>query len=161
MRKQRPRTVVSAPLLLQFRTQMESAGPRKSKSPRRIRLIVGAAVIAAAVGALLWLGFGRGAVYYFSVSELLEKGVIRDVRVSGELVGASLVDDGESGFTFTVHDRDEPAKTIKVVYRGALPDTFQNQSDAEVVAEGDFGGAGVFLARSLITKCPSKYEAAP
>jgi cytochrome c-type biogenesis protein CcmE len=138
---------------------MESAGPLKSKSPRRIRLIAGTVVIVAAVGALLWLGFGRGTVYYYSVAELLDKGGTQNARVAGQLQEASLANDGQSGYTFTIHDRDLPAATLKVVYHGALPDTFKDQADTEVVAQGDFDGFGVFLAQSLITKCPSKYEA--
>jgi cytochrome c-type biogenesis protein CcmE len=48
-----------------------------------------------------------------------------------------------------------------VVYRGALPDAFKDQPGTEVVAEGRLDGQGIFLAQTLITKCPSKYEAAP
>jgi cytochrome c-type biogenesis protein CcmE len=140
---------------------MESAGPRKSKRPRRIRLIVGLAVIAAAAGVLLWLGLGRGVVYYYSVAELLAKGSTDNVRVSGELEGGSVVDAGQGGHTFTIRDRGQQTLELTVVYQGALPDAFKNEPGAEIVAEGAFDGVSTFTARVLITKCPSKYEAAP
>jgi cytochrome c-type biogenesis protein CcmE len=140
---------------------MESAGPLKSKSPRRIRLIVGIVVIVAAIGALLWLGIARGTVYYYSVAELLGKGAIQHVRVAGDLEGLPQVDDAKGGFTFTIRDRDQPVAKLKVVYDGAVPDAFKSEGVVEVVAEGDYDGAGVFVAEGLITKCPSKYEAAP
>jgi len=131
------------------------------KNPRRIRLIVGLAVIVAAAGVLLWLGVGRGAVYYYSVAELLAKGQAERVRVSGELEGGSLAEDGQGGFTFTVYDRDRPTDRVTVVYGGALPDSFKDEPGSEIVAEGDYYGDGTFRAQTLITKCPSKYEAAP
>ncbi len=54
-----------------------------------------------------------------------------------------------------------PAAKLTIVLDGALPDAFKDQAGAEVVAEGDYDGSDTFLANSLITKCPSKYEAAP
>jgi cytochrome c-type biogenesis protein CcmE len=117
-------------------------------------------VVVVAIGALLWLGIGRGAVYYYSVSELKALGSAQHVRVSGELEGGSLVDRGALGVTFVVYDRDIPADIIAVAYSSALPDAFKNEPGAEVVAEGDYDGNGTFSAQTLITKCPSKYEAA-
>jgi cytochrome c-type biogenesis protein CcmE len=140
---------------------MEPADPRKSKRPRRIRLIVGIVVIVAAAGALLWLGLGRGVVYYYSVAELLAKGGVYNVRVAGDLEDGSLADVGEGGHMFTIRDREQQMVKLTVVYQGALPDAFKDEPGSEIVAEGDFDGAGVFTARVLITKCPSKYEAAP
>ena len=123
-------------------------------------MLVGIAIVIVAGGVLLWLGIGRGAVFYYSVSELLAVGAAQHVRVSGELQEGSLANRGADGFVFTVRDRDTPADRVKIVYRGALPDAFRNESGAEVVAEGDYDGKGTFTAATLITKCPSKYEAA-
>ena len=46
-----------------------------------------------------------------------------------------------------------------MVYEGVLPDTFTD--DIEVVLEGRFGEDGVFQAKTLLTKCGSRYEASP
>ena len=132
----------------------------KRKKSRKTRLIAGLVVIAAAVGVLLWLAIGRGAVYYYSVSELKALGGVQHVRVSGELQGGSLGGDAQKDFTFVLYDRDKPGDKVSVVYDGTLPDAFKNQPGAEVVAEGDYDGSGTFAAHTLITKCPSKYEAA-
>jgi len=96
------------------------------------------------VGVLLWFAVGRGAVYYYSVSELLANGQASNVRVSGELQGGSLVESGAGDYTFVIHDREQPGLTLKVAYSGALPDAFKNEPGAEVVAEGDFDGGTVF-----------------
>ncbi len=140
---------------------MKSDGSRKTRNPRRTRLLVGLAVVVVAAGVLLWLAIGRGTVYYYSVSELRALGSTQHIRVSGELDAGSLVSSGPAEHTFTIHDRDDPATRLTIVLDGALPDAFNDQAGAEVVAEGGYDGSGTFLAGSLITKCPSKYEAAP
>lgn len=129
-------------------------------SSRGIKILVGAAVVAVAVGALVWVGVGRGSVYYYTVSELLAKGPTEQVRVSGELVEGSVDGLGTTNLKFVIHDRDEVDKVIPVVYTGPIPDSFRDQADAEVVAEGDLVDGGSFVATVLTAKCPSKYEAA-
>lgn len=113
-----------------------------------------------AAGVLLWLGIGRGAVYYYSVTELKNVASAEHVRVSGELQGGSLLRENGTHFTFTLEDRDSPADTLQVVYDGALPDTFKDVAGAEVVVEGSRLAGGEFRAETFIAKCPSKYEAA-
>jgi cytochrome c-type biogenesis protein CcmE len=147
--------------LVECRQTMETPSTRKTRNPRRTRLLVGVAVVLVAVGALLWLAIGRGTVYYYSVSELRALGSTQHVRVSGELEGGSLANEGSAHHTFTIFDRDDPAAKLTIVLDGALPDAFKDQAGAEVVAEGDYDGSGTFLAGTLITKCPSKYQAAP
>jgi cytochrome c-type biogenesis protein CcmE len=140
---------------------MDSSSPDKKRNPRKVRILAGLGVILVAVAVLLWVGLGRGAVYYYSVSELKALGSAEHVRVSGDLVGDSLVDHNGTSYTFAVSDRDKPADTLTVVFDSALPDAFKNEPGFEIVAEGDYNGSGTFSAASLITKCPSKYEAAP
>ena len=107
------------------------------------------------------MGVGRGSVYYYTVSELLAKGPTQQVRVSGELVGGTVEGLGTTTLKFVIHDRDQTDQTISVVYTGAIPDSFKDQADAEVVAEGDLAAGNSFVATVLTPKCPSKYEAAP
>ncbi len=63
------------------------------------------------------------------------------MRVSGELVGGTVEGLGTTTLKFVLHDRDQHAtRPCSVVYNGAIPDSFKDQADAEVVAEGDFAG---------------------
>lgn len=48
-------------------------------------------------------------------------------------------------------------KSIRVRYNGVVPDTFKD--DAEVIVTGTLGQDGTFIAKDLLAKCPSKYEA--
>ena len=130
-------------------------------SARTIKITVAVFVVVVAVGALVWVGVGRGSVYYYTVSELLTKGSTEKVRVSGQLVEGSVEGMGTTTLTFVIHDRDVPDQTISVVYNGAIPDSFRDEAGSEVVAEGDFVGPDSFAATTLTAKCPSKYEAAP
>ena len=56
-------------------------------------------------------------------------------------------------------DIERPGTTFPVHYQGPLPDTFQEGAD--VVVEGKYSAAGGFEATTLLTKCGSRYEAAP
>lgn len=129
-------------------------------SSRRIKILVGSVVVAVAVGVLVWVAVGRGAVYYYSVSELLAKGPAQQVSVSGQLVGGSVKGMGTTTLHFVLHDRTQPSQTVAVTYNGAIPDTFKDQPDADVVAQGDYVSGQSFVATVLAAKCPSKYVAA-
>jgi cytochrome c-type biogenesis protein CcmE len=49
----------------------------------------------------------------------------------------------------------DTAKSIPVVYRGALPDLFREGKG--VVAQGELGGDGVFRAREVLAKHDENY----
>jgi cytochrome c-type biogenesis protein CcmE len=56
---------------------------------------------------------------------------------------------------FFVHGKDAPEHDLPIVYHGVMPETLRAGRD--VILEGDFDGER-FVARSLLTQCPSKYE---
>ena len=61
------------------------------------------------------------------------------------------------GVSFFLADKDQPSQTIRVDFRGTVPDTFK--PGAEVIVEGGVNPAsGAFAATTLMTKCPSKYQ---
>lgn len=59
------------------------------------------------------------------------------------------------GASFILEDYENKAQTIQVKYKGVVPDTFANGS--EVIIEGSMQDT-VFTAKTLMTKCPSKYQ---
>jgi len=113
------------------------------------------------VGAFAFLGFNAfrsASIYYLTPSELLAKGediYNNDVRLSGTVMAGTVESYADNVFEFTV--TDDEGGMIPVVYRGAVPDTFQEEGD--VVVEGRLTPLGVFEANRLLAKCPSKYEA--
>jgi cytochrome c-type biogenesis protein CcmE len=130
------------------------------------RFMVGLVGVAAAVSYLVWTGVSETMVYYLTPTELMAKvesdPSFRDmgVKVSGRVIpGTYERGDGELLHRFEVRDLEDASTTFTVEYRDALPDTFTD--DVEVVLEGRLDGQGVFQASTLLTKCGSRYEAAP
>ena len=128
--------------------------------------MVGLVSVAAVVSYLIWTGVSETMVYYLTPVELMAN--LQDdptfhevgVKVSGKVLpGTYKRVDGELLHTFMVRDLADESVTFPVEFRDALPDTFTD--DTEVVLEGRFRGDRVFEAETLLTKCGSRYEAAP
>lgn len=128
--------------------------------------MVGLVGVAAAVTYLIWTGVSETMVYYMTPVELVER-VEADpsfhdagVKVGGMVVEGSYSRvEGELLHVFTVRDLVDESTTFTVEFRDALPDTFTDK--IEVVLEGRLRSDGVFEATTLLTKCGSRYEAAP
>ena len=112
------------------------------------------------LGYLLYSGLGENTSYFLNVSEALamppkELGKARLFGTVAEQ-GISRPDDA-MGVSFMLVDKDQAAKTIRVDFKGAVPDTFK--PGVEVIVEGGVNPAsGAFAASTLMTKCPSKYQ---
>jgi len=130
------------------------------------RFMVGLVGVAAVVTYLIWTGVSETMVYYLTPVELMQR-VEADpsfaevgVKVSGKVVpGSYRRVEGELLHVFTVRDLVDESVTFEAHYRDALPDTFTDE--VEVVMEGRLNAEGVFEATTLLTKCGSRYEAAP
>ena len=123
---------------------------------RQVTIAVG--VILVAVVYVMITGMRDTMVYYYTVSEVAaQQGALtgEPLRVAGKVVPGSIDTDA----TGLVHKFviEEGGKTIPVVYRDLVPDTFQD--NAEAVVEGALDEHGTFQATFLMAKCPSKYEA--
>lgn len=123
------------------------------------RFLIGASIIIAAVAYLVFTGIRETSVYYFTIDEFLAKResmVQEDVRVAGR-VGADSVDWNAStlDLRFDLAEFDG-GESVPVAYNGILPDMFAEGSD--VIVEGSFTG-DTLEAHTLLTSCPSKYEA--
>jgi cytochrome c-type biogenesis protein CcmE len=108
---------------------------------------------------LFSFGLRGSLVYYLTVGEYLSPDRADDLgenyRVNGNVLSGSIVKTpGTLGARFVMTDG---AKQLPVVYARETPDTFVD--GAEVVVEGSMGADGTFVAKTLLAKCPSKYEA--
>ena len=123
---------------------------------RKKKFIIGGLILFLAIGYLGFMGFRSSASYYYTVSELLAQSNSvhsRVVRVNGQVSPGSVEQkSGDLSLTFNV---TEGGKNLPVVYRGVVPDTFT--PGGNIVIEGTFDGR-VFQAKTLLPKCPSKYE---
>ena len=138
--------------------QARLPAPRAALLRRKRFLIVGL-VVAAALGFLGYQAFIGAATYYLTVEELLARSDTaygEQVRVMGKVVDGSLSRSPETNtIRFTIAGKN--GASVPVVYSGVVPDAFKQGAD--VVLDGSLGQAGTFEAKTLLVKCPSKYEA--
>lgn len=127
--------------------------------PKQVKFIVGSLVIVLAIGYLIYTGIRQTSVYYLTVSEVYAKGVSyqgEGMRVEGTVVAGSIQKDfGGLKAEFEITDGTD--KRLPVHYKGIIPDMFRDGID--VVVEGTLDTQRVFQAHTLLTSCPSKYEA--
>jgi len=115
------------------------------------------AVVAACVGYLVYSASGAASEYYLTVSELRsQQPSTADVRVAGVVQNDIQRSDGGLHVRFT--EKDGTA-SVPVDYTGALPDIFK--PGITVVADGRLGADGVFHARAVLAKCPSRFSTTP
>ncbi|HEV7913992.1 MAG TPA: cytochrome c maturation protein CcmE [Albitalea sp.] len=120
---------------------------------KRIAIVVG---IVAAVGiatALVLNAFQSNLVFFYSPSQVAAKEapVGRTFRLGGLVQAGSVQRDGVT-VSFLVTDT---ARTIPVRFKGILPDLFQEGKG--VVAQGQVGDDGVFVAREVLAKHDENY----
>jgi cytochrome c-type biogenesis protein CcmE len=128
---------------------------------KKLKFAIGGAVIVLAVVALVFFAARGTAVYYYTVGEIQAKGASTNVRVAGMLVNGTIVQGSMAdSLTFQIRDKGAVDRILKVDFKGARPDTFKDEPNTEVVVEGDFVAPDRFEARSMLAKCPSKYEKA-
>ncbi|TVR01798.1 MAG: cytochrome c maturation protein CcmE [Desulfovibrionales bacterium] len=133
---------------------------RKKKSSRTV-YAVALVLFLAGFGTLLMAGLKQNSIYFLNVSEALAMPPenIQQIRLFGTVAEEGLVYDPlHMGVQFLLEDSDDASQRIAVQYRGVVPDLFQ--PGAEVILEGGYLVQDrVFNAKTLMTKCPSKYEA--
>jgi len=121
------------------------------------KFIIGGFIILAAVGLLVASNLQSTSVFYLTVSEAktqLRAGGDQIVRINGVADQSTVKWDAKNlNLSF---DIVEGNNRLPIVYHGVMPDTF-NQSES-VVVEGSLAKNGVFEARTLLVKCPSRYE---
>lgn len=95
--------------------------------------------------------------YYLTVDEYVseqEKYEGLNLKIAGNVQAESLQQPEQNLYRFVVEYK---GKSFPIEYRGFAPDTFKE--GAEVVVEGVANSSDVFVAKNLMAKCASKYEA--
>ena len=123
--------------------------------PRHKRLVAIAAGVAALgiAAALVLNAFQQNLVFFFTPTQVAanEAPQGRTFRIGGMVEKGSVKREGvEVRFVVT-----DTAKTIPVVYSGALPDLFREGKG--VVAQGQLGADGIFRAREVLAKHDENY----
>src|SRR5262245_7157516 len=124
----------------------------KPRHKRMAAIALGVVALGIAT-ALVLSAFQKNLVFFFSPTQVAaqEAPLGRTFRIGGIVEPGSAKRDGlEVRFAVT-----DTAKAIPVVYRGALPDLFREGK--MVVAQGQLGADGTFLAREVLAKHDENY----
>ena len=108
---------------------------------------------------LLYTSLAGGGTPSVSPSELATK--TGEVSLAGRVVGTPTGDPHGAGMRFVLEDiTGDHEQRVTVVYKGSVPDLFRTGRD--VVVTGTQAADGTFVTKpgTMITKCPSKYQAA-
>ena len=129
---------------------------------------VGACLLVAAIGYLMYAGLQQSSTYYFTIEEFLPRKhelINQGVRVAGRVAPGSLIKKTSAKgteMTFAIGDFKGPGEdvgeTVTVAYTGIVPDMFAEGRD--VIIEGRYAD-GTLRAQQIMTSCPSKYEPKP
>lgn len=126
------------------------------------RLAIAIVLVGAALSYLVFQGTRQNLTYYYEVDELLAVADTEGrIRISGDIVEGSIVKDEDTRQVhFAIQSAAESgggSTQVPVVYAGTVPDIFR--PGIQVVVEGQLDTEGTFHAETLLTKCPSKYQA--
>jgi len=124
---------------------------------KQAKFLIGGVVVIASISYLIYAGIKETSVYYLTVSEATAMTDTReDLRIEGNVVPGSIQKASDAlGADFKITDSKN---SIAIKYHGTIPDMFAE--DIDVVVQGKFDPvSGVFNAHTLLTSCPSKYEA--
>ena len=132
------------------------------KSNKKVGIAV--LILLTGVGLLIYRGLASTSVYYMTVDELktsplgLQLSADQIVRVGGLVVDGRLdYNQRDLELRFSIKDENNPQEVIDALYNGAKPDAFA--PEVEALLEGTYDrDTNLFLAKTLLVKCPSKYE---
>ena len=120
-----------------------------------LKVIIGLAVIAGAIifGAASFLQTNVEYAYFQRAVSTNHR-----VQVKGEWQRAKETNYDGAKREFSFYMKDDNGYEMKVVFDGAKPNNFELAN--AIVIKGRVEGSS-FHASEILTKCPSKYEAAP
>jgi cytochrome c-type biogenesis protein CcmE len=125
-----------------------------TRKQRRLAVVVVGLALLGGATAMVLAAFSDNLVFFYSPSELAEKGLRPNqrVRIGGLVETQSLQRQDGRRVSFRVTDGKAD---IAVSFDGMLPDLFREGQG--VVAEGRVGPDGVFVASNVLAKHDEKY----
>lgn len=132
------------------------------KTKTIVKVLVGIIVIGGGLGYFMFQAMQSSWSYYYVVDDFVDDYVannkaaeVASLRVFGKVKPESVARDLEKTLlTFTLAGSKNE---LPIQYKGSVPDNFTEGKD--VVVQGRLDTNGVFQAKTLMTKCESKYSA--
>lgn len=126
---------------------------------QRAKFIIAIGLIASAVAVLVYTAVDQTKMYMVTVGEFLGARAAYSgttVRIAGRVRDGSMRWVADSRDLYFTLDDIAAEGSIDVHYNGLLPDMFSEGRD--VIVEGPGRDGEIFVADTVLTSCPSKYE---
>ncbi len=137
---------------------------RSAAANKRLKFIIGTLIIFGVIGYLIVNAVQTTGAYYMEVHEIRgnEAALMgKQIRVSGEIIQETVNWDAPNlTLTFSIRDQTGTGDTLRVYFHGVMPDNFTRPGSTTIL-EGKLREDGVFVAKTLLLKCPSRYEEPP
>lgn len=129
---------------------------------KNVKMSITILVVIGAIAYLMFSGFS-GVSVHVDLESLVqspqENYAGKFVQTEGMVIEESAVFDSDNlELRFTITGLIDPNETLDVVYKGVMPDNFNEATQAMV--GGKYIPGEPLVAETLQTKCPSKYEEA-
>ena len=125
---------------------------------RTVRLVVALSAAVVLASALIYTSFSAASPALSPSQLVREAQPGRSYQLTGTVAPGSVHREGAT-LDFSVEDRAGGTK-IPLAYTGTVPDPFREGREV-IVTVSKSSGRYIGERNSLITKCPSKYKAAP
>lgn len=125
---------------------------------RTVRLVVALSAAVILASALIYTSFSAASPALSPTQLIREAQPGRSYVVTGTVAAGSVHRNG-AVLDFSVEDR-AGGTTVPLAYTGTVPDPFREGREVVVTVQKQ-GSSYIGERNSLITKCPSKYKAAP
>jgi cytochrome c-type biogenesis protein CcmE len=120
----------------------------------RTKIIIGVIVLLPVLAHLVYAtAVSTVASYYITVDQYLARSANTSVRVGGTVSPGSIKWDNATR-TMRFQVTGDNTK-MDVVYRGVVPDSFRD--GFTTILEGQRGADGIFVANTVMVKCPHQY----
>ena len=128
-------------------------------TPRRKRFVlIGLGLVALGVAAALVLNaFQKNLVFFYTPTHVAngEAPQGKSFRIGGMVEAGSLAREGSTQIDMSGERVTDMAKRVPVTFKGILPDLFKEGKG--VVAQGQLGANGAFLASEVLAKHDENY----
>lgn len=117
------------------------------------KLVFGGAIIVVFLGVMGYLLTQSNVAYEENFAEVMK--MDKTVKATGFWVEEKDYMYDKDSRTFTFYIKDAFGTEMKVVYNGPIPNNFESATSVVITGKYEHG---IFQAREILTKCPSKYE---
>ncbi len=120
------------------------------------KYLFGGVIIVIFLGIMIYLFTQTNIQYESNFAKVMQ--TVKIVKATGSWVKERYYEYDKQNKIFSFYIKDENGNIMKVIYHGMMPNNFE--SSTSVVVTGKFSN-GVFHAKDILTKCPSKYQEQP